>query len=176
MNSRRWILAALCGIFLGLIQATFLSLLPSPWREFQPVLATCVLLVVLNRSKHAILFSGVAGFVLHLFTVGGNSFAFIWLMVTTVIVTVISQSLLTNRSMYATAALTVFARIIFQSLAFIVLTISSFLFNTAYIIPSFRQLIVITAWDVALSCFGFLAVAMLTRRFQVTINRLNEYE
>lgn len=171
MSPQRWVLLVLFAIGIGLVEATFVTLLPSPWREIRPVLEVSVLLVVVNKPKAALVFAGIAGLMLDVFRVDGPTFVFGRLIIVTSVVSLLAHALLTNRSVYATAALVIFARVFDRVLAGIHAFFGNIFLESGIRVDSIRSFFTTVAWDIALLSACFVLLAMFTRRFLVTVPR-----
>ncbi|MBU1034371.1 hypothetical protein KKF59_01520 [Patescibacteria group bacterium] len=176
MTRSRWILVIVAALLTGLLQVTFFSLLPEPFRGVQPVLILCVLGVAINRSDAALVFAAVSGLMIDLFTVGAGFLAFAEQMLVVSAVAIIAEKVLTNRSVYSAVALLLAARI----MSYIWLAAMSFfsrlLFKTQIFIQPFNSLLVTMVWDALFMCTIFLLLAFFTRRFSVGVARFNTYD
>lgn len=173
MTSRSWLLIILAAIFTGLLEATFISLLPTPWREIRPIIEGAVLLIVLNKPRGALVFAGLSGFCLDLFSVGDGTLALVRLVLLTAAISALAHSWLTNRSIYATAALVVGARFLDRLWLWM-----SYLVGRAFSwdirLESTASFFTTLAWDIGLVSLAFVALTIFTRRFLVTV-RLNRF-
>lgn len=168
MRLRSWAVVAFGAVAVGLIEATLLTLLPSPWREIRPIIDICVILVVVSRSKAGLVFAGIAGFMIDLFSIGSGSFAFARLVVTVAVVALLSITVLTNRSVYATAVLVALARCIDRAWMWLASAVSATLFHADVQVEPLRSFGITLLWDVGIVSACFVALALFTKRFLMT--------
>jgi cell shape-determining protein MreD len=176
MRIRGWALVIVGAVVAGLLEATFLTLLPSPWRDIHPVIDGAVLFVILNRSKAGMVFGAVAGFLLDLFSVGPASFASARLLVVAAVISLLSITLLTNRSMYATAVLVVIARIVDRFWVWMFSLAAGVLFHAPIPMISFGSFAITLLWDVGIVSACFIVLAFFTRRFLITAPSMRPYD
>ncbi|MCI0479032.1 hypothetical protein L0Y59_00605 [Candidatus Uhrbacteria bacterium] len=168
MSARKWFLVALGALLAGLAEATFSTLLPSPWRDMRPVLALAVLFVVLGRPRAGLVWAGLGGLMADLYVIGPSPFSFARLILTVGLVLFLSVAVLTNRSVYATGVLMAIARtadwLMLRASAFL----SDALFHVHMSVMPPRELAIVLAWDLGLVTVTFVVLASFTRRFLVT--------
>lgn len=168
MRTRSWVLVITGAFVAGLLEVTFLTLLPSPWRDIRPIIDVSVLFVILNRSKAGMAFGAVAGFLLDLFSVGPASFASARLLVVAAVVSLLSITLLTNRSMYATAVLVAVARLVDRFWIGLFSLAAATLFHAPIPMDSLGSFGITLLWDVGIVSVCFIVFAFFTRRFLIT--------
>ncbi|MBU1349080.1 hypothetical protein KJ781_03355 [Patescibacteria group bacterium] len=168
MSWKVWLLVSIGAVLVGLCEATFLTILPSPWREIHPVLSVAVIFVVLGRSRAGMAWAAIAGLMIDLYAVGPSSFSFARLLLTVALVSMLSLSILTNRSIYATVVLMLFGRGADWAIRRVTSAVSDALFHAYMPVESFRGLATSMAWDVALVAVTFVVIASFTKRFLVT--------
>lgn len=168
MSISRWVLVIGGAIVAGIFELSFASFFQEPFRSIHPILDLVVLAVVLARPRHAMIFAVVAGLVLDLFPVDGSTASALRFLVITTIVMGISQTVLTNRSVYATGLLVIAARgmdILWLRVAGF---ISGQLFSRSLPSVSFVSLGWTLLWDIAIVSTMFVIVAVFTRRFMIS--------
>lgn len=173
MSRRSWILVFLLAIIVGSFEATFVTLLPSPWREFHPVLNVAVILVIVNRARPALLYSAVAGLVLDTFSQDMGAFALARVLVITFTLWILSESVITNRSVYASIALVIVARLIDKIWILIAHLLGNGLFRWDIQQEPIGSALLTFGWDVAIVGLSFILIASFTRRFLMPVSRAN---
>lgn len=177
MKIRKWTIIILGAIFCGLMEGTFLTLLPSPWREVRPILEVAILLIVINRPREAVVFSTLAGFILDTFSVGTSTFAMSRLPIVIGIILLIAQSWFTNRSVYAAAALVLGARLLDRLWLWAAYIFGTHVFTWNVRLEPTASFVTTLIWDSILVSLMFVGLALFTRRFLVTIPRVfREYD
>jgi hypothetical protein len=171
MTRRGWVLLVIAAVLTALYEASFMPFLPSPWHEVRPMIQVSVLLVVLNRTRGALVYAGIAGLLLDLFRVDAGTFALGRMIAVTMILLLLSETVLTNRSIYATGALVFAGRIADALWIWIAHAIGSGIFHLDIRIEPIQALGIVLLWDVGLLSLAFMALALFTRRFLVTISR-----
>jgi hypothetical protein len=175
MSPRGWIVVVLSAIVAAFLEACFLPFLPAPWRDIRPILELAALFVVLSSPRGALVFAGIAGILVDLFRIDAGTFAFGRYIVVILLMILLSQTVLTNRSVYATGALVILARLADRVWLMLVQTIGTSLFRLDIRIEPFRSFLTTVAWDIGLMTVAFIALAFFTRRFLVTVSRNTRY-
>ena len=173
---RRWGIIGVAAVIAGLFEATFSTFLPTPWREIRPILDGAILLVVLNRPKYAFVFAAITGIILDVIPVEGSGFASARLIAIVALVMLLVQTVLTNRSVYATALLMVTARAADRVWLSVVSFLLRFGSGPAMHLEPLRFAWITLAWDIGLVSLGFISFAFFTRRFLMPITRFGSYE
>lgn len=153
----------------GLGEATLVTVLPAPLNYVRPLLAGCILLIVLNKPREALLAAALGGLVIDVFGLGESSFVCAGLIVAVAVASFLSSNLLTNRSIYSAVALAVAGRAVERVCVSVFSGISRVLFQTQVVIEPFFSDLKIMGWDIAMVALGFTAFVMFTRRFKILI-------
>lgn len=168
MSWQKWVFVVIGALLAGLGEATFSTILPSPWRDIRPVLPVAVLFVVLGRPRAGMAWAALGGLMIDLYVIGPSPFSFARLMLTVSLVSLVSLSVLTNRSVYATAMLMALGRgaewIVHRAAS----AVSSILFQAHMPIEPLGNLLLTVVWDVAIVTMAFIVIASFTKRFLVT--------
>jgi hypothetical protein len=173
-STRSWILLLVASLLAALLEVSFFSFLPTPWREIRPVLQVIVLLVVLNSPRGAFVAAGVSGLLIDVFATDSGTFAFGRLIVVAFIATILSETVLTNRSLYATAGLALVARAMDRLLLFLTKEVAGRIFQLDIRLEPLSSFFKTIAWDIGLLAVVFIVLALFTRRFLVTVSRSRE--
>ncbi|MFH1078635.1 MAG: hypothetical protein V1745_05155 [Patescibacteria group bacterium] len=168
MSWQRWVLIVIGALLAGLGEATFSTILPSPWRDIRPVLPVAVLFVVLGRPRAGMVWAALGGLMLDLYAIGPSPFSFARLMLTVALISLASLSVLTNRSVYATAMLMTLGRVVEWIVHRAASAVSSLLFQARMPIEPFGDLLLTVVWDVSIVTVAFIVIASFTKRFLVT--------
>lgn len=176
MTKKRWAAVAASSIMIGMAQASFFSVLPTPWREFKPALPIAVIILMLNRPSASLAFAGITGAVIDLFAPGVSKFVTAEHLSIVIALAFISETVLTNRSVYVAAALAVLARVISEAWEFIATFVSHTLFYAPNIAISFQSFMISCAWDIAAVSALFFMAALFTRRMLIQITRSGTYD
>lgn len=152
------------GLLVALYQASVVSFLP-PWLQARPFLPFVVLLLVSSSRSRAFVAAMAGACILDAYTLDYFSLALLRLPLIVFILDVIASRLLTNRSVYATAALVVLARAMDWFTAWLLALMAIFLnlHDGVWLMPQAPGFVLL--WDVLLSAIGFFLVASLTGRF-----------
>ncbi|MFA5935366.1 MAG: hypothetical protein WC787_00705 [Patescibacteria group bacterium] len=175
MSTRGWIIVVISAFVAAMLEASFLPFLPSPWREIRPVLQIAVIFVVLNSPRGALVYAGIAGLLLDIFRLDSGTFAFGRLIAVTLLMILLSDTVLTNRSVYATVALSLVARFADRIWLWIVHAIGTNIFRMDIRIEPLTSLFLSIAWDIGLISLVFVLLAVFTRRFMVTAPRSRRF-
>ncbi|MEO5927295.1 MAG: hypothetical protein ABIO72_01200 [Patescibacteria group bacterium] len=175
MSLRGWIIVVLAAIVSALLEACFLPFLPAPWRDIRPILELAVLFVVLSSPRGALVFAGIAGILVDLFRVDAGTFAFGRYITVVVVMILLSQTVLTNRSVYATGALVIAARLVDRLWLSLVHFFGTSLFRLDIRVEPLLSFGTTILWDIGLMTAAFILLALFTRRFLVTITRHSRY-
>lgn len=168
MNIRRWLLLIVSALLVGLFELSFVSFLPEPWRGFRPILDVVVLCVILGRPRVAMVFGAVAGATLDLFPVDGTFAASIRLLLIAAALSLMAETVLTNRSVYATGVLIITARALEYVWLLVASSASRLISTSAPAIPSIGAVVPTLVWDVLVMSIVFIAIAQFTRRFLIS--------
>ncbi len=161
----RLLLAGLLGICAALYEVGVVSFLP-PGLQLRPLMPFIVLLLVSSSRSRAFVAAVAAAFIVDAYTLDHFSLALVRLPLTVLLLDLIASRFLTNRSVYATVALVVFARLFdwLTSWLFALLAIFFNLHDGMWIFPSAPGFVLL--WDVVVTVVVFFLVAGLTGRFQ----------
>ena len=161
----RLILAGILGLCVALYEISVVSFLP-PWLQFRPLLPLFVLLLVSSSRSRALAAALAAAFVVDAYTLDHLSLALVRFPLMVFILGLIASRFLTNRSVYATVALVVFARVFdwFTSFVFAWMGIVLNVHDGMWIVPSAPGFVLL--WDAAFTAFVFFLIAGLTGRFK----------
>lgn len=112
MRIHKYVGVAVLGIGFGLYESTLLTFL-SGWAGcLRPILAGLVFFTLLERRGYALVFAGCAGAVMDLFAVEFPPFAPWRLMLIAAFLGLVSERVLTNRSVYSMVAMVSAARLL----------------------------------------------------------------
>lgn len=160
----RILAVAVFGLLFALYEVAVVSFLP-PWVALRPLLPFCVMLVVGSTRSRALAAALAGGLVLDAYALGHVEFALVRLPITVLLLAFTAGRVLTNRSVYATAALAVLARLLDWSGAWLFSAVTVFL-NVGDRFWSFPTApVAILAWDVLSTAVAFLLLASFTGRF-----------
>ncbi|MEK7655844.1 MAG: hypothetical protein AAB386_04155 [Patescibacteria group bacterium] len=176
MTKKRWTLVIAVSIIIGLAQVCFFSLLPTPWREFLPVLPIAAIFLILNRPTAALVFAGTGGFIVDLFSPGVSKFAVAEYLLIIIALAFILESVLTNRSVYVMATLVIIARTLSAIWEIVAAFASNLLFKTVFQTVSVQAFFISCAWDVFSVAVLFFIIARFTRRFLTPVIQNGSYE
>ena len=170
MSKRSGFLAVVMAVVVGLGEATLVTILPAPLNYMRPLLAGCILLIVLNKPREALLAAALGGLVIDVFGLGESSFVCAGLIIAVAVASFLSSILLTNRSIYSAVALAAAGRVVERACVFLFSGISRVLFQTQVVIEPFFSDLKIMGWDIAMVALGFMAFVLFTRRFKILIS------
>jgi hypothetical protein len=176
MTKKRWGFVALSSVLIGLAQVCFFSLLPTPWREFQPVLPIAAIFLVLNRSTAAMVFAGIAGLVVDMFSPGFSKFVVAEYILITIALIFILETVLTNRSVYVMATLVVIGRTLSMIWEVAAAFASNLLFKSSLSYGSALAFLISCLWDIGFVAILFFVIARFTRRFLIPVIQSGAYE
>lgn len=165
MSWWRLVLVGFIGLALALYEVSVVSFFP-PWLQLRPLLPMVVLLLVSSSRSRAFTAVLAGALVIDAYTLDHFSLSFIRLPLIVVVLDLIASRFLTNRSIYATAALAVAARLL-DWLTDWLLSLFALLLNLhdkMWVIPSAPGFVLV--WDVILVSGAFFLIASLTGRFQ----------
>lgn len=172
MRIHEMIWITLLAMVVGLLQSTFSSFLPFPWSTFQPAILCIVYFTLRGGMRKAILFSLVCGFFIDSFSSMRHDGVILQLFFVALPLSAIATSLLTNRSLYASIALDVFAHVVAWMFQFGFGVLMSMLRDdTLFHLPELRMTAASVAWDVVIIFCVYLIRALLSQRFVLTGKR-----
>jgi hypothetical protein len=160
----RLIIAGLLGLLAACFEVGAVPFLPV-WAGFRPVVPLIALLLVSTSRSRAFAFALGAALVLDAYTLDRFDLALLRLPILVFVFGFIADRFLTNRSVYATAALVVCARLLDWA-SVLALSFAAVLLNlhdTVWAFPQGPMLILL--WDVAGTSLAFLVLASFTGRF-----------
>lgn len=170
MRPSSWVL--LCGAALGygIYESSFASAAPAPLSYIRPLPAFLVLLVLLNRQKAAYVAAGLAGMTADLLAAGPPGYVFVRWLLAVCVIDALSETVVTNRSLFAAAILVTAARLSDGILILMGMVFFDWVLRmpwdagslTAWLGSYFFDLVAVTAM--------FVVLTMFTRRFLVTVN------
>lgn len=168
----RLILASLLGVLAGLWEVGVSGFLPTSLAAFKPIVPIMVIFIVASTRLRALSFAVAAALILDAYTGFAYDFAIIRFALLVFSLDLVLTQFLTNRSVYATAALALMARSLDWFSVWIFSWLGFVFERSPYIwhLPSswFMTLI----WDMGLAALGFLLLARFTRRFVVNVEGL----
>ena len=161
-------LIVLLAVLFGLFETSVSVFLPSPWSEIRPLLGIAILLVSLGKRNYAIIFGVVGGFVIDLFLMQDGLFAVGRMLVVVLLAALLSQTVLTNRSVYATTVLVIVARFIERLWVVVGNGLLVLLFHSSSHSLSLKSILYVMAWDIVFVSLLFLIIASFTKRLLMT--------
>lgn len=160
----RLFLAGILGVLAALYEIGAVPFLPS-WAGFRPVIPLIVLLLVSSTRSRAFAFAIGAALVLDAYTLNYFDLVLLRLPLTVFVLSLIADRFLTNRSVYATAALVVCGRFIDWGGTWVISFMAT-IFNVhevLWMLPDAPALVLV--WDVVMTSLVFLLLASFTGRF-----------
>jgi cell shape-determining protein MreD len=158
---RRWLIVVLLGLVAAVWEVAVAPFLPGPL-SLSPLWPLVVILLVSSKRSRAIVVAVCGGLVVDAYAASVIPWLTLRLLAGVLILDVVHQQFLTNRSLYATVALAVLARFIdVLGLFFLYLVRLGFSVHALWIAPSVWTWM----WDVVLCAVGFLLIAAATRRY-----------
>lgn len=162
----RLIIAGLLGLLAACFEVGAVPFLPV-WAGFHPVVPLIALLLVSASRSRAFVFAVGAAFVLDAYTLDQFDLALLRLPLLVFVLGWVADRFLTNRSVYASAALVVCGRTL-DWLSAWAISFIAVLFNvhdTLWSLPAAPILVMF--WDVAFTALVFVGIASFTGRFIV---------
>ncbi len=108
----KWLGVIFIGLLVGLYEATIRTFLPIPLHYLTFLLPFLVLFVVIERTQYAYALAASAGLMMDLYSIECPGLQIWRLLLIVAILDATAKSVLTNRSIYATTALIIFAGIL----------------------------------------------------------------
>jgi hypothetical protein len=160
----RIVLAGLIGVFAAIIEVAMVPFF-SPWAELLPLMPLIVLVLVSSGRSRALAVAIGGALILDAYTIDHFDLALVRLPAIVFILSLIASRSLTNRSVYATVALTVCGRVLDWGSAWALsfLAVSLDLTDVRWIFPSAPAFILV--WDVIFTSALFVIIASFTGRF-----------
>ncbi|MFA5185328.1 MAG: hypothetical protein WC551_02485 [Patescibacteria group bacterium] len=175
MQASKIALVAGSGIAFGLYEGVFNTFLGGWFSWFHPVLALTVFFVALERRNYALLFCGTAGLVMDAFAINTPTLAVWRLLLAAAAMSVVSEKVLTNRSLYSAAALVVLGRAVDFGGLFAEEKFLALRGIRADLVPAWSEALGIVAWDVVLTVGLFVFGMFILRRYLRPRRLLNRY-
>ncbi|MCR4256318.1 MAG: hypothetical protein NUW08_01285 [Candidatus Uhrbacteria bacterium] len=162
----RLVIAGLLGLLAACFEVGAVPFLPV-WAGFRPVVPLIALLLVSASRSRAFAFAMGAALVLDAYTLDQFDLALVRLPLLVFVLGWIADRFLTNRSVYATAALVVCGRALdwLSAWAISFLAVLFNLHDTLWSLPGAP--ILVLCWDVVFTSLVFLGIASFTGRFIV---------
>ncbi len=167
MSIKGIVTAAVIGLLVGLVEATFSTFLTVPWDAVMPVLPIAVLYVVRDRPVFAYVLCGCAGAMMDLFTPGIMTFAFGRLILIVAILDLLSRTVLTNQSFYAAVAMAAVARGVDRIWVGIMSLLTDATGIRATVAAMWPMVWRSVLWDMMLVGLAFLISSSIRRRFVI---------
>ncbi len=145
MSVRPMLTLTALGILLGLFEASFRSFFPSPFIHIRPLLPIMALYVVFGRWEGAIWLGFIGGLLIELFGLPQMTLAEIRFPLIAWLLSVTSERVFTNASLYAALAMGLIARCVDVLWLWGALRISGVPFSAAIDLSAFGQTLVIDA-------------------------------
>lgn len=165
MTPRDWIVSILVGVLAGLLEATFLTFLPSPWSSIHPILLLVVVFVIRERPRKAVAVAATASVLLDAFVVEGYPVALFRLVLVTALLHLFARRVLTNHSFYSAIALVFFARGIDHFFRISAHLLTRFHSPALAFLSAWSSIWREIAWDVVLIGAFFIIRTLISRRF-----------
>ncbi len=176
MRNKGWIIVVCSAIFIALFEGTFLCFLPSPWNEWHPLLEGVVLLTILDKPRHVLLFAGLAGFFLSMYHFGTPVFFSIQYLWIAAILLMLQEIIVTNRSLYAALSLMCTARVLDALCTRIPYVFNGFFSQQLSVVHfSWVSLFKTFLWDIGTVSAVFIIVALFTRHFMMTVSHTHDF-
>lgn len=143
-----------------------MTFLPSPFFDFRLVLPMVISMIILQRPTHAAVLAFAAGTTMDVFAQSTITLAFARLLIISLCVAFLAETVLTNQSLYAALALGAMARL----LDFLWLAVLQFVTHLkqphiAAILPRWSDAWKIMLWDAVVIAIFFWVSTILLKRF-----------
>jgi len=165
MRIHKYAVVAALGVAFGLYESTFLTFLSGWLAYLKPVLPGMVFFMLLERRGYALVFGACAGTVMDLFAVEYPTFAPWRLLFIAAILWIVSERVLTNRSVYSTIALVLAGRLLDWSWLAAAQWIFGLLGRSVRFAPGLVDLARVAASDLALTVILFVFGLLVMRRY-----------
>ncbi|MEK7473416.1 MAG: hypothetical protein AAB668_01660 [Patescibacteria group bacterium] len=162
----RLVVAVLLGLLAAAYEIGTVPFLPT-WAGFRPVLPLIALLLVSTSRSRAFLLAIGSALMLDAYTLDHFDLALLRLPILVFVLGWVADRFLTNRSVYATAALVACGRLLDWASAWAIsfLAVLFNLHDTLWSFPPAPALVLL--WDVGFTSLVFLGIASFTGRFIV---------
>ncbi|MEI7512459.1 MAG: hypothetical protein WCK01_03300 [Candidatus Uhrbacteria bacterium] len=162
----RILVAALAGLMAGLFEVAVSPFLPY-WADIRPLIPLVAILTVTSSRSRSYTALAVGSLVIEAYAISSPDAPLFRYLVVAILMDVVARRLLTNRSVYATAALAVFGGLIAWLLSLIVSgTAIALGFADGPWSPQLFPLFTLI-WDIGLTSVAFISVAAFTGRFRL---------
>lgn len=165
MKVRQLLLLIILGCLAGLLEATTVTFLPFPFSYLRVTIPILISFIILQRPESAYVFAVSAGGMLDLFAVGTISFAFARLLVIALLVALVAETVLTNHSLYAAVALTLFARLLDWAWLACIQAVVRIGGSAAHLVPGWREAVWMLFFDGVIITAAFLVNHVVFKRF-----------
>jgi len=165
MRASSYFIVSGVAVALGLYEGVIVGSLPEYLVFIRPVLPFLVLCFILKRPTAAYLTAGVSGVIVDLLTATPAGYAAARWLIIALLIDLVQEHVIANRSLYGTLLLIVISRIIDIILLVLTYLVSNYLLGRLFIIEPWRLYLEIGFADVALATSGFLLISLLTKRF-----------
>lgn len=166
----RIFVAALLGLAAALWEISVRPLLPTGF-ELPILLPLIVLLIITSRLSRTLTAAGSASILLSLFQIYSfDLIIFRWIGIV-LIIHFLARNLLTNRSVYSSVALGLFAQLLDWGSRYAISRVGLLFTDFARGWSPEYIWYMTLFWDAALISLGFFAIARMTNRFQLSVQR-----
>ena len=170
MRKSSWVLLGVATLATGIYESAFLGSAPFPFYLLHPILPACVLLLMLNKRLPAYLAVGVAGTLVDLLSAAPAGWVTIRWLCVLLVVDLLSESVATNRSLYAAMALVGSARLLDRVLGQIISWFALIFLHQTIILGSWTAWLGSAIVDQACTAMVFILITLFTKRFVIAIN------
>lgn len=165
MRVTSYTIVALTAVALGLYEASLLGSLPSLFNFFHPSIPLMVLFFSLKRPQAGYMLAVVSGLIPDLISAVPTGFATARLLLVALAIDLISENIITNKSLYGSAALVVSGRVVSYFLLFLAGIVYQFILNKQIYYYEFNTYLLIIVIDVLFVTVLFLGASVFTKRF-----------
>lgn len=160
----RWLLVIMMGLAAGLWETAVLPFLPAVF-AFRPLLTVSVIFLVSSSRNKALAAAFVGAAFLDAYGWSQTGFTILRYSVIVLLLSYVSERFLTNRSVYATAALAILARGLDLASASITVAIGYWLGFSSQPWQWPSGMLWTFAWDGLIAAGAFMVIAGVSKRF-----------
>lgn len=170
MRRSSWVIVILSAVLAGIYESGFIGSAPPIFVYIRPVVPICVLFLLLDKRPAAYAMAVISGFIIDLMSATSAGFVTGRWLLALLIVDLLASRVTTNRSLYASMALVVVARLLDRILWQILSWFGTYVLNGVYYLEPWYRLLGVFVFDVIFTTLVFISITLFTKRFVISVN------
>lgn len=170
MRKSSWAIVILSSVVAGIYESGFIGSAPPVFAFIRPIIPICVLFFLLNKRPAAYAMGAISGFIIDLMSATSAGFVTGRWLVSLLLVDLLASKVTTNRSLYASIALVVIARLLDRTLWQLLAWFGTYVLNGTYYLEPWSRLLGVFVFDMLFTTLVFVSITLFTKRFVISVN------